>query len=120
MIGAEEYRRFVKKPGLNGEADETQIVTFCSRWCEQIYDREPHRFQTPGYFRHYEDWSLGDLLRDQELIRPDGRLIGQPRLDTLGTDGMWTIDDIDSFGIPFSMLLTEQDLKDPLIPHAAQ
>ena len=120
MIGAEEYRRFVKRPGLNGNAGETEIVTFCSKWCEQIYDREPHRFQTPGYYRHYNDWQLGDLLRDQELLRPDGKLIGQPRLDTLGTDDMWTIDDIDSFGIPFSMLLTEEDLKDPMIPHAAQ
>ncbi|HKN37694.1 MAG TPA: hypothetical protein VJ456_01145, partial [Acidimicrobiia bacterium] len=105
---------------LNGNAGETEIVTFCSKWCEQIYDREPHRFQTPGYYRHYNDWQLGDLLRDQELLRPDGKLIGQPRLDTLGTDDMWTIDDIDSFGIPFSMLLTEEDLKDPMIPHAAQ
>ena len=63
---------------------------------------------------------LGDLLRDQELIRPDGKLIGQPRLDTLGTDDMWTIDDIDAFQIPFSMSLTEAELDDPLIPHAAQ
>jgi|GEM_PF-790639 len=120
LLGAENYRRFVKKPGVNGHTGETQIITFCSKWCEQIYDREPHRFQTPGYYRHYDGWQLGDLLRDQELLRPDGKLIGQPRLDTLGTDDMWTIDDIDGFGIPFSMLLTEGDLEDPMIPHAAQ
>ena len=59
---------------------------------------------------------------DPYIIRllPDGKLIPQPRLDTLGTDDMWSVEDIDRFGVPFSLSLTEADLDDPMIPHAAQ
>jgi hypothetical protein len=30
---------------------------------------------------------------------------------------MWTVEDIDAFGVPFSMKLTQEDLRS--IPHAA-
>ena len=118
MIDVEKYRRFVKKPGHNGGGE--RIMAFCSKWCEGIYDREPQRFQTAGFYDSYKDWQVGDILRDQNLVRPDGKLIPQPRLDTLGTDDMWSVEDIDRFGVPFSLSLTEADLDDPMIPHAAQ
>lgn len=96
LAEADRFRRFVDEGG--------RTISFCSPWCQRIFDQTPQRYDHPTWFEHYDAWSWGDILRDQQLIRPDGTLLGQPRLDTLGTDQMWTIDDIDALGHTFDML----------------
>jgi methane monooxygenase component A alpha chain/propane monooxygenase large subunit len=96
LTDADNYRIFVK--------DGERTLSFCSKWCKWIFDRAPQRYQAPQFFEHYNGQGWGDIIRDQNLLRPDGRLLGQPRLDTLDTDQMWTIDDIDNFGLTFDLL----------------
>jgi hypothetical protein len=72
---------------------EGQLFTFCSQGCQEIFFREPVRYQGfQTFLDRYDGYELSDVIRDMGFVREDGEtLIAQPALEP---KRMWTLDDI--------------------------